>query len=319
MRLRIDCNWLAACLAVVTIAFGTGCTTSTGEAPEAQTIKVFAIESFLADIAQRVAGDAFIVQPLIPQGLDPHAYEPTPKDLAEIAGSDILIFNGAGLESWLRPTLENVGGQQLVIEASEGVPSRNFKPAVAVLNSQDHAENAQEIDPHFWLDPNLVMRYVANIRDGFSSADPGRKSEYDRNAEEYIDQLRQLDGWIRQQVEIIPVENRVLVTNHESFGYFADRYGFHVIGTIIPSVSTGVSPSAQHMAQLIDMIKQSGAKAIFLETGTNPDLAEQIASETGVKVVYGLSSHSLASSSGELATYIGLIKNNVRLIVEALK
>jgi ABC-type Zn uptake system ZnuABC Zn-binding protein ZnuA len=110
-----------------------------------------------------------------------------------------------------------------------------------------------------------------------------------------------------------------LVTNHESFGYFADRYGFRITGTIIPSTSSDASPTAQQMASLIDQIKHSGAKAIFIETGANPQLAEQISQETGVKVTTDLYTHSITAPDGEAPGYIEMIKHNVNLIVAALK
>ena len=288
---------------------------STSGIQTGQPIRVVAVESFLADIAQRVAGERLVIEILISPGIDPHAFEPTPKDLAKISTSSVLIINGAGLEEWISKTLENVGGQRLVIEASRGLTGR--KHHENELSGDDHEEST--MDPHFWLDPNLVVQYTKNIRDGLIEADPEGKELYSNNAEAYILELVDLDGWIRQQVAQIPLERRLLVTNHESFGYFADRYGFQIIGTVIPSVSTGASTSAKQLANLIDRIKQTGAPAIFLETGTNPQLAEQIARETGVKVVHGLSSHSLTVDNGEAATYLTLMKYNVRAIVEALK
>jgi ABC-type Zn uptake system ZnuABC Zn-binding protein ZnuA len=109
------------------------------------------------------------------------------------------------------------------------------------------------------------------------------------------------------------------VTNHETFGYFAERYGFTVVGAIIPSVTSGAAPSAQELAALVDQIRSTGAPAIFLETGTNPQLADQIAAETGVKVVLGLYTHSLSAAGGPAATYIDMMKYDVSAIVEALK
>ena len=151
----------------------------------------------------------------------------------------------------------------------------------------DHHHDAG--DPHFWLDPTKAITYVENIRDGLSQADPAGKDVYAANAAAYIAQLQELDTWIAQQVgQSIPAERRQIVTNHESFGYFADRYGFTIIGTVVPSVSTGSAPSAQQLARLVDRIKATGAPAIFLETGANPQLAQQVAAETGVKVVTDL-------------------------------
>jgi len=121
------------------------------------------------------------------------------------------------------------------------------------------------------------------------------------------------------QVSQIQPEHRLLVTNHESFGYFASRYGFRVVGAVIPSLSSEAAPSAQQIAALIDKIKESGAPAIFLETGANPNLAQQIADETGIKVVTGLYTHSISEPNGPAPSYVEMMKYNVTLIVEALK
>ncbi|MGE5224572.1 MAG: metal ABC transporter substrate-binding protein, partial [Omnitrophica WOR_2 bacterium] len=228
--------------------------------------KVLAAETFLADIAQNVAGERLQVGSLIPPGVDPHTFEPAPADVVKVAQSDILIVNGAGLESFLTRLLQNAGGKHAVIEASKGLTSR--KPS--------GSETAQEIDPHFYLDPVNVIQYVNNIRDGLSQADPAGTSLYTQNADAYILKLKSLDQWIRSQVDQIPPGRRLLVTNHESFGYFADRYGFKIVGAIIPSVTPDASPSAQELAALVNQIKAAGAPAIFLEKGTNQQLAQQV-------------------------------------------
>jgi ABC-type Zn uptake system ZnuABC Zn-binding protein ZnuA len=266
--------------------------------------RVLAIESFLADIAQNVAGDRLTVETLLPLGVDPHAYQPTPRDVAKVADSDILIVNGAGIESYLDSLLANAGGQRLVITASAGLTPR-----------PDPQGEHPEGDPHFWLDPNNVIAYVENIRNDLSQVDPDGASVYAANAAAYIEQLKALDQWITQQVATVQPARRLLVTNHESLGYFADRYGFTVVGAVIPSVSTDASPTAQQMAALIEQIKASGAPAIFLETGANPQLAQQIAAETGVKVVTDLYTHSLSAPDGPAPTYIDMMKYNVSQIV----
>jgi ABC-type Zn uptake system ZnuABC Zn-binding protein ZnuA len=425
-------------------------------------LNVLAVETFLAEIAQNVTGERATVRSLIPLGLDPHAFEPTPQDVAKIAESNVLILNGAGFEEWAAETLENAGGERTVIEASAGLTSREAREgeeatmtpeekaeavcvdlaektaeeeitagsdaasAVELHNEKEQAhkgeaaehEHAAELlslklnasdggyagyvkfnaaedgeyviavnggtlavvdangaemeveealplacaglnggilldlepgeyvislaglnnevtpffagpasghhhhhkgDPHFWLDPLNVVKYVENIRDGLIAADPEGKDIYTQNAAAYIAQLNDLDTWIKQQVASIPEERRLIVTNHESFGYFADRYGFTIIGSIIPSVSTGSLPSAQQLARLVDHIHATGAIAIFLETGSNPKLAEQIAQETGVKVVSDLYTHSISEKGGAAPSYIDMIKHNVNAIVEALK
>jgi ABC-type Zn uptake system ZnuABC Zn-binding protein ZnuA len=275
-------------------------------------LKVIAAETFLADIAQNVAGDRVKIESLMPIGVDPHGFEPTPTDVAKIADSTVLIVNGAGFEEFLAKLLENAGGQHAVLEASADLPSR--QPHDGEIADPDHAG-----DPHFWLDPNNVIKYVENIRDGLSAANPEGAATYEANAKAYIVKLKELDRWIADRVNEVPEARRLLVTNHESFGYFADHYGFKIIGTVLPSVSTGSSPSAQQLAALIDRIKVTGAKAIFLETGTNPQLAEQVAKETGCKVVTNLYTHSITDARGPAPTYIEMMKTNTTAIVDALK
>jgi len=272
--------------------------------------KALAVETFLADIARSVAGNRLVVESLIPVGVDPHGFEPTPKDAKKVAECDILIVNGAGFEKFLDKLLENVGGKRSVIVAAAGLAPRDARP---------DEEGGHETDPHFWLDPNHVIKYVQNIRDGLVSSDPGGAPEYARNAELYIAKLGALDAWVRGQVVQVPEKDRLLVTNHESLGYFAYRYGFKIVGTIVPSVSTGASPSAKQLAAIIDVVKKTGARAIFLETGTNPKLARQLARETGIKVVEGLYTHSVSGPDGDAPTYIDMIRFNTRAVVGALR
>ncbi len=276
------------------------------------TLKVLATESFLADIAQNVAGSRAQIDTLIPIGVDPHSFEPTPADIKKVADSNVLIINGGGVEAFLERLLQNAGGKRLVIEAAKGLTSR--KPSAGEPTDADNP-----VDPHFWLDPTNVVQYVENIRDGLSQVDPDGAATYAANATAYIAQLKGLDQWVAAQVQPVPSARRLLVTNHEEFGYFADRYGFKIVGTIIPSFSTDASPSAQQLAQLIDQIKSSKAPAIFLEVSANPQMANQVAQETGVKVVTGLFTHSLSDTSGPAPTYIDMMKYNTQTIVDALR
>jgi|WetSurMetagenome_2_1015567.scaffolds.fasta_scaffold64698_3 ABC-type Zn uptake system ZnuABC Zn-binding protein ZnuA len=278
-------------------------------------LKVVAAESFIADIAQNIAGDRLKIETLLPLGVDPHEFEPTPQDVTKVAESNILIINGAGLETWLNIILQNAGGNRQVIEASKGLSARTPRPEEMALLDPAEAAN----DPHFWLNPNNVIQYVENIRDGLIQADPNGKDIYTLNAENYIQRLRELDDWIKQQVSQIPANQRLLITNHESLGYFADQYGFQIIGTIIPSTSTEASPSAQDIAHLIEKIKSTGAPAIFLETGINPQLADQISQETGINIVKDLYTHFLSDPQGPASDYITMMKYDTTVIVEALK
>jgi ABC-type Zn uptake system ZnuABC Zn-binding protein ZnuA len=303
---------LAGALLVLIGLLGAGCGAAGGGA-SGGSLNVVASTSFLADIAQNVAGDRFHVQSLIPVGTDPHAFEPTPSDLRKIAGADLVVVNGGGLEGALLTTIRNdVGGGTRIVNASAGLKSRTPQPGEPPLDS------GQE-DPHFWLDPVLVKTYVANIACAFSKADPAGASAYKANAAAYDKKLDALDAWVKRQVAQIPPQNRKLVMDHASHGYFADRYGFTVVGTVLPSATTSDTPTAKQLADLTRTIRRAGVKAIFVDASDNPQLAEQIGAETGVKVVTGLLDHSLTGPGGPAPTYIAMVRYDTRQIVEALK
>jgi len=290
--------WLL--LASVSFLLISGCASQTSsEVQEEDILKIVAMNTTLADITQNVAGEGVEIEVLIPPGADLHTFQPTPQDVAKIADSHLLIANGAGLEEWLQELIDNAGGERMVVEAAQGLEEATDRPG----------------DPHFWLDPNHVIHYAQQIRDGLIALDPRGESKYGRNTVEYVDQLEDLDRWIKEQVAVIPPEARLLVTNHESFGYFADRYGFEIVGTIIPSVSTGSSPSAQQMVALVEAINASNTRAIFLEAGSNPQLAEQLADEAGITVIADLRTQPLFPGEG----YIEMMMYNARVIVDALR
>jgi ABC-type Zn uptake system ZnuABC Zn-binding protein ZnuA len=298
--------------AIILLAFGllTACSAQPvpGSSPTPGLPRVLAVETYLADITRQVAGDRLIVDSLLPVNMDPHSYQPAPRDIIKVSKCDVLIINGGGIEAFLAPLLANAGGTRLEITASSGLSPR-----------PDPTGEHPEGDPHFWLDPNNVIQYVQNIRDGLIQADPQGRQIYTDNAAAYILQLQALDAWIKEQVTRIPAGQRQLVTNHESLGYFAARYGFTVIGSIIPSVSSESAPTARQLANLIDAIRLSGASTIFMETGANINLAEQISGETSARIVTDLYIHSVSDTHGPAPTYIDMMKYNVTQIVNALK
>ena len=306
MRNRNAVRAAAASAALLVLLGGViGCsrTGTRGGSAQPAAGSVLAVETFLADIAQEVAGSRLAVRALMPAGVDPHSYEPTPRDVAAVAESRALIVNGAGMESFLQKLLASAGGERRLIEASAGLEPR---------------KSGNEVDPHFFLAPLHVVRYVENIRDGLTAIDPAGSSLYAANAAAYSTKLRELDAWIRSQVEGVPAAERLLVTNHESLGYFAESYGFKVVGTILPSVSTNASPSARQLAGLIDALRATQAKAVFLESGTDPKLARQVAQEAGIRVVTELYTHSLTDAGGPAPSYIQMMEYDVKTIVGAL-
>src|SRR5687767_4704299 len=184
---------------------------------------VLTTTTLLADVTRNVVVDRFSVESLLPVGTDPHSYQPVPQDAAKVKGSKVLVVHGADYEEFLQPLLQNAGEKEHLIDASTG--SR-------LLSDEGGT------DPHLWLDPNNVIAYTDNIREGLKQFDPDGAEVYDANASAYIDQLTELDAWINGQVAQIEPQRRVLVTNHAAFGYFAERYGFRVVGAIIPSFSS---------------------------------------------------------------------------------
>lgn len=287
---------MMAITALVLTACGSDSTGSGGA------LSVLASTTFLADITRSIAGDRINVESLLPAGTDPHAYQPSPQDMAKIEKSRLIIINGAGYEQFLTTLLS--GEEKNIIEASAG------------LSPREDAEHG--FDPHMWLDPNLVITYVENIRKALTEYDPAGAAVYQTNADAYVVQLQELDGWIKKEVATIPDGQRLFVTNHEAFGYFAERYGFEVVGSVIPSFSSNAAPSAQQMAELVDEIEKLNAPAIFLDTADNNTLAQQISAETGIQVIDDLHLESLTEGS-PAGTYIDMLKYDVSRIVEALK
>lgn len=261
---------------------------------------VLAAETFLADIAQNVAGDRFIVESLIAPGVDPHEFQLTPQAAIRLSTTPLLIVNGLGYESWLEQS-NAVTDQIRLVDAAAGLTP------------------GPQGDPHLWTDPGNVVRYVENIRDAFTQIDPAGSAAYAANADAYIRGLNGLDQWIKGQVQQIPSNRRVLVTNHHALEAFARAYGFEIAGVVIPGATSEASPSAQQMAALIQTIRSRNVSAIFLDVSENQKLARQIATESGAQVVTGLYVETLSPAGGPAPTYIDMLKYDVSLIVEALK
>ena len=308
--------WLAATLLGGVTGLGCG---SGGSGADRTKPVVLAGASYLADIAQNVAGSRLTVMSLLPLGADPHSFEPTPRDARSVAESRVIIINTPGFEPLVDALVRSAGSSDLVvIEAAAGLVGRRPQSGEVAGGADDQGKKSagREVDPHFWLDPVKVIAYAENIAKGLSAIDPGGEQTYKMNAEAYAQRLRELDTWIAGQVATIPAARRLLVTNHESLGYFADRYGFEIVGTVFPTLGVEGTPSAKQLVALVAAIRASGAPAIFLEAGSSADLARQVARETGVEVVTDLYTHSLGVQA---PTYLDMMRWNVNRIVEALR
>jgi ABC-type Zn uptake system ZnuABC Zn-binding protein ZnuA len=188
---------------------------------------------------------------------------------------------------------------------------------------EDHAEEDGhghgEQDPHWWFDPTRTATAAATIADGLAATDPAGEATYRARAEAYVAFLDELDAGIAAAIETIPAERRRIVTNHDALGYYADRYGLEVVGTVIPGLATTAEPSAAELAALVDVIAETGAPAIFAENTTSPALAESLAAEAGIAVVDDLYTDSLGDPGSGADTYAGLMRTDTVIIVEALR
>ncbi len=243
----------------------------------------------------------------MPVGTDPHDYQPRPQDAAEVASAQIIFSSGVGLETYLQPLLDSTGAKGILIEVSAGI-------SILQLPGTTQATG----DPHTWMDPNNVITWVQNISTALSAADPAQASIFQTNAETYSASLRSLDSWIRTEVSNIPKQNQLLVSDHAVLGYFAARYGFTQVGTITGSFSSEAAPSARELAALEDKIRQMGVRAVFVSEAVNQTLADQVAADTGIKVVW-IYHASLTAPGGPAASYLDFMRYNVTAIVEALK
>jgi ABC-type Zn uptake system ZnuABC Zn-binding protein ZnuA len=295
---------LAAVLAAVLAG---GCSTSKPAGSAAGTegrLRVVATTTQVADFAANVGGGRVQVTSLLKPNLDAHDYEPSPADVAAIARADLVVENGAGLESWLHDTITSSGFHGPVVDTSHGVRLRQVGGAT---------------DPHIWQNPRNAQVMVANIERAMAAADPADAGVFRANKAAYTKQLQALDAQVQRQIDSLA--NKKLVTNHDAFGYYIDRYHLQFVGSVIPSFDSSAELSGRDIADLVAKIKATRVKAVFSETSLPPRAAETIAHEAGVKVVEGadgLYGDSLGPPGSDGDTYLKMIRHNTRTIVNNL-
>ena len=284
------------------MALLTGCGSS---APvTSRTPTIITTFSVLADMAQQIAGDTATVTSLVPPNGDAHVFEPTPANGVALVNATAVIELGVGFEPWFADLYAASGSNATRITASNGVTP---------------LQAGAEVDPHVWHDVANAIIMAQNIRDGLITAMPNKKETLTANAAAYITQLEALDNEIQAQIATLPATQRKLVTSHDTFGYFAARYGFEVVGTGLGSVTTESSdPDAASIVALVNDIKASGVQAIFVENMSNPKVMQQIAQEAGVAIAPPLYTDAMGDANSEGATYIEMMRYNVRTIVTAL-
>jgi ABC-type Zn uptake system ZnuABC Zn-binding protein ZnuA len=285
---------------------------------------VVASFSILGDLVENVGGDAVQVTTLIGPGVDAHTYDPAPADLVVLAEADVIFENGLGFEPWLDGFYESTQPPGARIVVTEDITPRQAGEDHDEGEGEEHSgEDTHELgqfDPHVWHDVANVTVMVGAIRDALAAADPARAELYEANTAAYIVKLEALDAAIRERVATLPVERRTLVTSHDNLGYFADAYGFTILGNVFGSVSTEAGdPSARDIAALVEAIAATGVPAIFAENVANPDLMLSIAAEAGVALAPALYTDALGPEGSPGETYVGMMQSNVATIVDALE
>lgn len=306
MRTRL----IAIAVAVAIVA--AGCSGKPGGADSGK-IEVVASVAPITDIVKNVAGNAADVQGLIPEGVDSHTFEPTADTARLIAGADVIFLNGLDLED---PTLalarsDQKDGAEIFLLGEHTLQPNRYLYDFSFPRSAGHP------NPHLWMDVAYAIRYTELVRDELSRVDPGNAATYRANAEAYLKTLRTLNDAVQKAVDTIPPQDRLLLTYHDSFAYFANHYGMRVIGAIQPADFS--EPSAQEVAALIAQIRTEHVPAIFgSEVFPSPVLA-QIAQESGAKYEDTLRDDDLPGDTGQPEhSYVGLMLYDVRTMVTDL-
>ena len=271
--------------------------------PSSRDTKVRIAASFypLGEFAGRVGGDLASVSVIVPAGVEPHDYEPTPRDIATIYVSDVFVINGAGMDAWaekIRPDLESKGVKVLVMSDALG-----FKSSVDTSTLKENLA-----DPHFWLDPVLAEKEVNALKDILNSVDVKNQAVYTDNAEVYTQALQSLDQSYRDGLSVC--SNKTIITSHAAFGYVAQQYGF------VPFSITGFSPesepSTRQLADLATLARQKQIKYIFFETLVSPRLADTLANEIGAQtLVFNPLEGLTVEESSQGKDYISVMRENL--------
>lgn len=277
-------------------------------------LNVVATTGIVGDLVAQIGGGRVSVRTILPANADPHTYEPAPQDIAIVDDAEIVFMHGLDLDAWVETIIENADGDFVVITVTDGVETVERGE-----DGDDHGDDDHhDVDPHVWFDPTRTSQMVANIAAALSEADPEGADGYASRLNAYQGELAALDMQITERIALVPEDLRRIVTNHDSLGYYADRYGLTIVGTVIPGLSANVEPSAQEIAELLEVIESEGVTAIFAENTVDPVLAQQLAEESGIQVVDTLYTDSLGEPGSGADTYIGLMRFNTGAIVTAL-
>lgn len=267
-------------------------------------LDVASLSTITTDLAKNIGGGHVTIHPVIKPGTDPHEFEPTTRDIRNVADADLVLYTGKGMEGFLGKLRDAAGKKTRFIDVGKGIPS---------LRMEEDGHLVE--DPHWWHSVENMKRATATVASAFSSADPDHAADFQANAAAYVQSLDELQRWVRVKLAELPRSKRKLVTSHDALQYFAQDQGF----TIFPvkGVSTGDEPSSMHVKELIGIIRKQGVKAVFLENIENRRAVDRIAEETGARVGGVLYADSLGET--EASTYDSMMRHNVTTIVDGLK
>ena len=326
MRLGIKRSvWTAVGAALASLVLVAGCngsaaspspSESTGAAAD---YTVIATTSVFADLAQLALGDNVTIDTIIPAGVDVHTFEPSPADAQKLAGADLIIMNGLGLDEWALSLLEAAGkSEEDVLELAEGIDESN---AWVYLEGEEHSKEEGEehghggTDPHIWLDPKGAAIYVNRIAARVAAELPERAMAIESARDAGLAEIAALDEELRVGFAAVDVSTRKIVTFHDAFGYFARAYEIEIVGVAIEA--PGQEPSAKEIAALIDAIKAAGVTSVFSEAQFPSKVLDQVAAETGATVLEDLFSDALGDAPAN--SYLGAMRANASAILASLK
>ena len=289
-----------------------GCAPAKNALPDDR-LSVVSTVSPITNIVYNIGGDRIILSGIVPEGVNSHTFEPAPSDAKKLAQADIIFINGLHLED---PTIElaesnQKAGAEIITLGEQTISAEEY------IYDFSFPKEAGSPNPHLWPNPIYALRYAEITKDTLTRRDPSNADYYRSNYEKFKARIESLDEAIKATIKTIPENNRRLLTYHDSFAYFAPRYGITVIGAIQPS--DFAEPSAKDVANLITQIKQEKVPAVFGSEVFPSPVLEQIAKESGAKYVNDLRDDDLPGTPGEAKhSYIGLLVEDVRIMAEVL-
>jgi zinc/manganese transport system substrate-binding protein len=270
-----------------------------------QPLGAVATISILADMIRQIGGNEVDVVSLVPPDGDVHTYQSRPGDLLAMRRARVLVENGLGLEGWMDRLRSVSGFAGVRVVAAEAVRPRHFVE-----------DGATMIDPHAWQDPRNGVRYVRAIAAGLAKADPAHADAWRARADAYVAEIAATDVWITTRLSVVPPQKRQIVTSHDAFGYYGDRYGIRLHS--VEGISTDAEPSARDLARLIDDIRAQGIRAVFIDNMTDPRLVATVAQDAGVTVGPRVYSDTLSPPGGPADTYIKMLRYNTASFADAM-